>query len=77
MQSQINDEKPLDDIPKVRGRMCRLSLEDFAPQHGNPWSAMAAYLSGAHTMKSIATYVGVHYSTVSRAVSLAERGRGT
>ena len=27
-------------------------------------------------MKAIAAYFGVHYSTVSRAVSLAERGRG-
>jgi putative transposase len=77
MQSQIQDEKPLDEIPKVQRRMCRLSLEDFARQHGNPQSAMAAaYLSGAHTMKAIASYFGVHYSTVSRAVSRAERGRG-
>ena len=78
MQSQIQDEKPLDEIPKAQRRMCRLSLEDFARQHGNPQSAMAAaYLSGAHTMKAIASYFGVHYSTVSRAVSRAERGRGT
>ncbi len=78
MQSQIQDEKPLDDIPKVHRRMCRLSLEDCARQHGDPQSAMAAaYVSGAHTMKAIASYVGVHYRTVSRAVSRAERGRGT
>jgi putative transposase len=77
MQSQINDEKPLDEIPRVQRRMCRLSLEDFARQHGNQRSAMAAaYLSGAHTMKAIASYFGVHYSTVSRAVSGAERRRG-
>jgi putative transposase len=77
MQSQINDEKPLDEIPKVQRRMCRLSLEDFARQHGNQRSAMAAaYLSGAHTMKASASHLGVHYSTVSRAVSRAERGRG-
>jgi REP-associated tyrosine transposase len=78
MQAQIKDEKPLDEIPKVQRRVCRLSLEDFAQQHGNPQSAMAAaYSSGAHTMKAIASYFGVHYSTVSRAVSRAERGRGT
>jgi putative transposase len=77
MQSQIKDEKPLDEIPKVQRHMCRLSLEDFARQHGNPQSAMAAaYMSGAHTMKAIASYFGVHYSTVRRAVSRAERGRG-
>ena len=75
MQSQIQDEKPLDEIPKVQRRMCCLSLEDVARQHGNPHSAMAAaYLSGAHTMKAIAAYFGVHYSTVSRAVSRAEPG---
>jgi putative transposase len=77
MQSQIQDEKPLDEIPKVQRRMCRLPLEDFARQQGNPQSAMAAaYLSGAHTMKAIASHFGVPYSTVSRAVSRAERGRG-
>jgi len=78
MQSRIQDEKPLDEIPKVQRRLCRLSLEDFARQHDNQRSAMAAaYSSGAHTMKAIAAYFGVHYSTVSRAVSRAERGRGT
>jgi hypothetical protein len=41
MQSQIEDEKPLDKIPKVQRHMCRLSLEDFARQHGNQRSAMA------------------------------------
>jgi putative transposase len=78
MPSQIQDETPRDEIPKVQRRLCRLSLEDFARQHGNPRSAMAAaYWSGAQTMKAIAAYVGVHYSPVSRAVSRAERGRGT
>jgi predicted DNA binding protein len=32
----------------------------------------AAYVSGAYTMKAIAEYFGVHYSTVSRAVRRAE-----
>ena len=77
MQSQIKDEKPLDDIPKVQRRMCRLSLEDFARQHGTPRAAMAAaYLSGAHTMKAIASYFEVHYSTVSRVVSRTKQGTG-
>jgi putative transposase len=77
MQSQIQAEKPLDEIPKVQRRMCRLSLEDFARQYGNQHAAMAeAYLSGAHTMKAIASYFGVHYSTVSRAISGVERRRG-
>jgi DNA-binding MarR family transcriptional regulator len=78
MQSQIKDEKPLDEIPKVQRQMRRPSLQDFARQHGNQQSAMAAaYLSGAHTMKEIASYFGVHYSIVSRAVSRAEHRRGT
>jgi putative transposase len=41
MQSQIEEEKPLDEIPKVQRHRCRLSLEDFARQHGNQRSAMA------------------------------------
>jgi putative transposase len=77
MQSQIKDEKSLDEIPKVQRRTCRLALEHFARQHGNQRAAMAAaYSSGAHTMKAIASYFGVHYSTVSRAVSGAECRRG-
>ena len=78
MPSQIQEEKPRDEVPTGQRRLCRLSLEDVARQHGNPQSAMAAaYWSGAQTMQAIAAYVGVHYSTVSRAVSRAERGRGT
>jgi putative transposase len=78
MQSQIQEEKPRDEISTGQRRLCRLSLEDFARQHRNPQSAMAAaYWSGAQTMKAIAAYVGVPYSPVSRAVSRAERGRGT
>jgi putative transposase len=77
MPSQIQDETSLDEISTGQRRLCRLSLEDFARQHRNPQSAMAAaYWSGAQTMKAIAAYVGVPYSPVSRAVSRAERGKG-
>jgi putative transposase len=78
MQSQIQNEEPLDDIPKAQRRMCRLLLKDLVRQYANLRAAMAAAnLSGAHTMKAIASYFGVHDSTVSRAVSRAEQGSGT
>jgi putative transposase len=77
MQSQIKDEKPLDEIPQVQRGICRKSLQEIVRDHGNPRAAMAAaYWSGAYTMKAIAAYFGVHYSTVSRAVRNAERKGG-
>jgi len=74
MQSQITDGSALDEIPKVQRQGPRASLDDFARAYDDRRAAMAAaYLVGAYTMKTIAAYFGVHYSTVSRA--LRESGR--
>jgi hypothetical protein len=69
MQAQIEDEASLDDIPKVQRCLHPQALDDFVKAHGDRREAMAAaYLSGAYTMKAIATHFGVHYSTVSRTI---------
>lgn len=76
MQAHIQDTGALDDIPKVQRQGPHASLDDFARAYGDRHAAMAAaYLSGTYTMKAIAQYFGVHYSTVSRAVRTTEHGR--
>jgi hypothetical protein len=76
MQSRIKDTGTLEEIPQVQRRPCHTSLQDFAQTHGDRRTAMAAaYAAGAYTMKAIAAYFGVHYSTVSRAVKDVERQR--
>jgi hypothetical protein len=76
MQSRLKDMGTLEEIPQVQRRLCHTSLRDFAQEYGERQAAMAAaYTSGAYTMKAIAAYFGVHYSTVSRAVKDVERQR--
>jgi REP element-mobilizing transposase RayT len=73
MQARLRDTETLDEIPKVQRHPVPQSLQAFAEAHSNRRTAMAAaYVSGAYTMKAIAEYFGVHYSTVSRAVRRAE-----
>lgn len=69
MQSQITAGRTLDEIPKVQRQRPHAALDDFARVYDDRRAAMvAAYLSGAYTMKTIAAHFGVHYSTVSRAM---------
>ena len=74
MQSHITAGSTLDEIPKVQRQKPHASLDDFARLYDDRRAAMvAASLSGAYTMKAIAAYFGVHYSTVSRAIRDNER----
>lgn len=73
MQSWLTADDTLEEVPKVQRRRPPPSLQVIAQEHVDRTSAMAAaYLSGAYTMKAIAVYFGVHYSTVSRAMRRAE-----
>ena len=73
MQSRLTADDTLEEVPKVQRQRPPPSLQAIAQEHGDRASAMAAaYFSGAYTMKAIAVYFGVHYSTVSRAVRRAE-----
>jgi transposase-like protein len=48
------------------------SLQAFAEAYDDKRTAMAAYASGANTLKAVAAHFGVHSSTVSRAVREAK-----
>ncbi|MDQ6992756.1 MAG: helix-turn-helix domain-containing protein [Mariprofundus sp.] len=45
-------------------------MQDYEDKSGDQHEAMAmAYLEGGYRMKTIAEHFGVHYATVSRAVT--------
>jgi len=76
LQRQHKETESLDEIPKIQRRAAPQPLRAFAEQCSDKRTAMTmAYLSGDHTMKAIAEYFGVHYSTVSRAVRRVEQHR--
>lgn len=58
------------EIPRAQRRPFPLPLSDYEALNRSPEAAMAAaYASGGYTMAQIAAYFGVHYSSVSRAVT--------
>ena len=64
----------LKEVPRMQRRPLAQTLGSYATQFTNPKVAMAAaYSSGDYTMKQIADWFGVHYSTVSRAVNATAR----
>ncbi len=66
----------LGEIPSAQRRPSAKPLEEFQRQYPDRIEAMAqAYRSGGYTLKAIADYFGVHYSTVSRAVKGYENER--
>jgi REP element-mobilizing transposase RayT len=59
----------LREVPRAQRRSIAPSLDSFGHAYPDRPEAMArAFLTGAYTMKEIADYFRVHYSTVSRAV---------
>ena len=73
MQSLIESRAPLDEIPRAQRRTLTQPLSHFKERYPRDEAMARAYLSGQHSMASIAQHFGVHYSTVSRAVSNHER----
>ncbi len=74
MQKKISPKDNLSEIPRAHRRAVAKPLAYYAKRHADPKAAMvAAYLSGNYSMKTIAEYFGVHYSTVSRAIGGHER----
>jgi hypothetical protein len=73
-QAQCADDK-LSEISQAHRRAIARPLADYAAQYPDRNTAMAkAYESGAYSMAEIATFFGVHYMTVSRAVKAVEGG---
>jgi REP element-mobilizing transposase RayT len=64
----------LTEVPRVQRRAPPRPLAAYAKRHRDPQAAMAAaYRSGNYSLAAIARHFGVHYSTVSRAVSRSEK----
>ena len=70
MQSMVARDQDMTEIPLLQRQDPPKPLKSYRRRFPDPKMAMAeAYKSGHHTMKSIAKYFEVHYTTVSRAVS--------
>ncbi|MBI3795359.1 MAG: transposase [Deltaproteobacteria bacterium] len=70
LQNKLGPERDLSEIPREQRRNPPAPLTFYEGHTPDRAQAMAlAYHSGAYTLKAIARHFGVHYSTVSRAVS--------
>jgi putative transposase len=70
MQAKVSPEAAVDDTPAVQRRKLAKPLEQYEKQYGGKREmAVKAYASGGYSMKEIADYLGVHYSSVSRWVN--------
>ena len=76
MQAQIARQASLDEIPHAQRRTLTQPLAEFERRYDRKEAIARAYLSGQHTMAAIARHFGVHYTTVSRLVSLYENSIG-
>ena len=60
------------EVPRMQRRPLAQTLDYYSSHYTNPKQGMVeAYSSGDYSMKQIADWFGVHYSTVSRAVNAA------
>lgn len=74
MKDSLTIDRALDEIPRAQHRQARSLAEylhDLETKDRNTVMALA-YLEAGHAMKAIAKVFGVHYATVSRAVSRYE-----
>lgn len=75
MQQQVPDGD-LTEVPRLQRRGPARPLTEYEASNGRDQAMAAAYRSGDYTMKQIAEHFGVHYATVSRAVSRSEVNGG-
>jgi putative transposase len=74
MQLSIPRSHSLPEVPRVQRHPPARSLDAYANTNSTAAQAMiAAYHSGNYSLAAIGRYFGVHYSTVSRVVKLAEQ----
>jgi putative transposase len=66
VQSLINENQPLSEIPSSQIKPVPDSLDNYRAKNQDRNTAIClAYQSGGYTLKEIATYFSLHYSTVS------------
>lgn len=75
MQSRLDADKDLSEIPAKQRRALPKSLAHYAAQSDRDTAIVAAYDSGGYSMKEIGDHFGLHYSYVSRIIS-REKARG-
>jgi REP element-mobilizing transposase RayT len=67
MQEHLGTDEDLSEVPRPQHRPAALPIADYASRAKSRQEAMAqAYDTGQYTLRQIADYFGVHYSTVSR-----------
>jgi AraC-like DNA-binding protein len=72
MQTLVDQQPATTEVPRAQRRALIRALSDFAQKNERNEAIALAYLSGQHTMASIAQHFGVHYTTVSRLVKAHE-----
>ena len=73
MQAKIDVKADLTEIPLAQKRPIAKPLSYYIGRHKDRDNAIvAAYSTGAYSMKEIGDYVGLHYSRVSRIVRKAK-----
>ena len=73
-KKQMRAVKDLSEVPRAHYRLSPKPLAVYAKQGVDPKIAMGrAFASGGYTLKEIAAYFGVNYSTVSWAVQVYEK----
>lgn len=74
LQDMIADQESLTEIPWAQRRPLARPLPEYKETIADAKAAMAAaYATGDCTLQEIATCIGVHYSTESRAIKRAEQ----
>jgi len=78
MQGRVGGDRRLSEVRKTQRRTVARPLTWYFQHHQGRDRAIAeAFRSGGYSMREIGDHVGLHYSTVSRIVSLAEEGSST
>jgi REP element-mobilizing transposase RayT len=69
MQDRLGTDVDLSEVPRPQHRPAAMPIAHYATHANSQQEAMEqAYDTGQYTLRQIADYFGVHYSTVSRAV---------
>ncbi len=76
MQRKMGGNRRLSEIPKTQRRLVARPLSWYFEKHRDRDTAIIeAFASGGYNMREIGDHVGIHYSRISRIISLAEKAR--
>ncbi|UTF59277.1 transposase [Gilvimarinus sp. DA14] len=76
MQTLLDSDKSLDEVPSSQRRPFAKPLSDYARSAESRNEAIVAtWLSGGYKMKEIAEYFGLHYSSVSKIIKAHENSQ--